>query len=707
MADTTRYRGNHTHVAGGALTISGRSVVLTDAADPTVQAGAATAQTLTVDAGGVVVSSDLTVGGDLAITGAVATSPIITVAASDSADDAQNRADYVCDGTADEVQIQAALDALPAAGGTVRLCAGNYYVSTTTITMDEGQFLVGDGMAATIIQPHASTTLEAGEALITLKATATFDGGGLKDLHVMGDGGIDSTGDFSQPDGNATLYGVDFTEVTSAVSSWDMTRVMVTRCARGVNGETGNQRYIPVLDCVFWYNDMGFYCLEHPHFLGGDYRYNAVAIGGRPFDIKFTGCTFSKNLVGIERTGVITGVENANITGCIFFDHTTAAVTLGTGCNMNGCYIGTGSVACEKGIVVGGDGDCHIVGNRIAAQSTVTAGWTDGAVYFLKDTTRNYLTLIDANTFCNYIGPAIAAEVEADTAGYLRAINITNNTFRIHAATATVLSFGGYYSFGINFSNNIVAVVSNYNFGGASLLYIRNNTAGGNVISNNVFEFVHNTDCTNGYIFDGSLINTVFTGNHIRNADTFPVFTAAALASVNKQTFMRDNVGLGLTEHGAGAIGTAVAPVTYRTLANGTIITEITVDLTGLASIDTENDVVGLAAGGAAYLGRNVVANNGTIYKVEMACIEVPVGGAVDLILVAGSAADEAYNDTVADSAAIIDSAGNWTLGKVITNDAPNITANRYYYLTAGAATAGTYTAGQFVIRFYGHIALA
>ena len=36
------------------------------------------------------------------------------------------RADYVCDGTDDQVQIQAAIDALPSVGGGVLFVEGNY-----------------------------------------------------------------------------------------------------------------------------------------------------------------------------------------------------------------------------------------------------------------------------------------------------------------------------------------------------------------------------------------------------------------------------------------------------------------------------------------------------------------------------------------------------------------------------------------------------
>jgi len=45
-----------------------------------------------------------------------------------AASDSQNKrdADYHCDGTADDVQIQAAIDALPAGGGKVFLLEGTY-----------------------------------------------------------------------------------------------------------------------------------------------------------------------------------------------------------------------------------------------------------------------------------------------------------------------------------------------------------------------------------------------------------------------------------------------------------------------------------------------------------------------------------------------------------------------------------------------------
>jgi ABC-type molybdate transport system substrate-binding protein len=143
---------------------------------------------------------------------------------------------------------------------------------------------------------------------------------------------------------------------------------------------------------------------------------------------------------------------------------------------------------------------------------------------------------------------------------------------------------------------------------------------------------------------------------------------------------------------------------TYRYTRDGSIITDIEIDLTGLDSSGTENDVIGLESGApAAYLGRNVVSTNGIIYKVEVTCLEVPLTGDADILFVAGSDANEAFDLTVANTQTIADGTGDWTLGETIVLTAPAaIAANYYYYMTQGATDNNKYTAGQFLLRFYG-----
>jgi hypothetical protein len=156
------------------------------------------------------------------------------------------------------------------------------------------------------------------------------------------------------------------------------------------------------------------------------------------------------------------------------------------------------------------------------------------------------------------------------------------------------------------------------------------------------------------------------------------------------------------TEHGAGAIGTGVAPSTTRRAENGHIITDIKLDLTGLASVATANDVIGLSAGGAAYIGRNVVATNGIIYKIALICLETPAGGDNDVNVVANASGTLAYDGAGGTTYGV--NGGDAVAGQVVENLVQGLTANHYFYLTAGTGdTAAAYTAGQFIIRLHGH----
>lgn len=60
--------------------------------------------------------------------------PFFVVAPNDASADVKDGADYVCDGTADEVQIQAAIDALPTRGGVIILAGGRFNIDSAPVT---------------------------------------------------------------------------------------------------------------------------------------------------------------------------------------------------------------------------------------------------------------------------------------------------------------------------------------------------------------------------------------------------------------------------------------------------------------------------------------------------------------------------------------------------------------------------------------------
>ena len=81
-------------------------------------------------------------------------SATLVVAASDASAKSKAGADYVCDSKADDVEIQAAIDALPAGGGKVVLSEGTFTLSTSIDINRNYVSLVGQG--------RISTTLKAG-----------------------------------------------------------------------------------------------------------------------------------------------------------------------------------------------------------------------------------------------------------------------------------------------------------------------------------------------------------------------------------------------------------------------------------------------------------------------------------------------------------------------------------------------------------------
>ena len=161
--------------------------------------------------------------------------------------------------------------------------------------------------------------------------------------------------------------------------------------------------------------------------------------------------------------------------------------------------------------------------------------------------------------------------------------------------------------------------------------------------------------------------------------------------------------------YGAGAISTSSAPGYEQATIAGVIISRILIDLTSLGvKGDAANDVIGLPAGGAAYIGKNVVSEMGLIYKAEVAILEAFGQGTAtitnDIDIAFNSSATLAYDGGAGTAEIDLGLAGG-TAGASNTYHISIPTADDYIYLVEGdtAATTGVYNAGKLLITFYGH----
>jgi hypothetical protein len=164
-----------------------------------------------------------------------------------------------------------------------------------------------------------------------------------------------------------------------------------------------------------------------------------------------------------------------------------------------------------------------------------------------------------------------------------------------------------------------------------------------------------------------------------------------------------------ITTRGAGA---ATGSAFHCKLAhiNGETITTILVDLEGMKSKNDTDDIIGIAGTISASLMRWDTAKHGILYKVEMACIETPAGGEPDIDLRANTFGEATYDTDGSSYTLLVSGGGDWAVGRSINQNSngglhqqTQLVTNDHIYLAAGSNGAdAVYTAGKFIIKFYG-----
>lgn len=196
---------------------------------------------------------------------------------------------------------------------------------------------------------------------------------------------------------------------------------------------------------------------------------------------------------------------------------------------------------------------------------------------------------------------------------------------------------------------------------------------------------------------------TATTGTVTTLTSTSATLTTAAATTLTvggKSVLAPDTMtpGVGIT-NGVGTV--------YKTsvVKQGDIIkTTIFIDLTGLASSTTDTDIIGTA--GVSHFGQITAAKNGTLFFGQVTCLETPATGADDIIFYSATEGTGAFD---ADATALTETVLYDKTSAAAAAAATQIAlaalpaANSYLYLGNGeSGTAGTYTAGQFMIELWG-----
>jgi hypothetical protein len=202
----------------------------------------------------------------------------------------------------------------------------------------------------------------------------------------------------------------------------------------------------------------------------------------------------------------------------------------------------------------------------------------------------------------------------------------------------------------------------------------------------------------------GTQYNDVFKGLGLSTVAITEVETGG-ITGASGGTALSTSYGIGMI----GATAGATLPAYTRSKVGNEIITSVVVDLTGMTNKSDDGDVIGLAAGGAAYFFKYVAAETGTIYKIEMSCLELPTASSnvgLDIDLFSNSNAARAYDFDISGATQVIAAGADMVLGDTLQNIADHGAANDYYYLVTGATHTGDsiHTGGRILIKFYGQI---
>jgi hypothetical protein len=153
------------------------------------------------------------------------------------------------------------------------------------------------------------------------------------------------------------------------------------------------------------------------------------------------------------------------------------------------------------------------------------------------------------------------------------------------------------------------------------------------------------------------------------------------------------DIGTGIST-GVGTICKAHAAIN-----EGIYLVRVLVDLTGLNSGGTANDIIGVNSASNCYIARLPAM---TVLGGRMTCLEAPAGGDTDIDLYSaleGTGVEDAAVTGLTET--LIINAGTQSLGTV-THFAADPAANHYLYLAGQGTANATYTAGRFLIEIFG-----
>lgn len=429
------------------------------------------------------------------------------VAANNSSQALKDSADYVADGTADEVEINAALTA--ATGGKVYLAEGTY-IAATTILIPNNTTLVGSGHGSVI----ELADLDANENLIENTDTTTGTGVVIRDITLNGRKDLNTSG---------TQFGIRFNGMGAGSGA------SARNGGQIINVLAKSFRTIGI-QIISSYNNTVSQNVVRDSTTGislDSALYNTITSnttqGNSTAGIYISNASNSNNITGNTDQGAttygiaISASANNNVSSNTIVGATGYGVHLSSSANYN-TVSSNNILGSGEGVYVNSSSNNTVSSNNLEGNgygihllvsshnNTVTGNAVTGGTYgiYVNSTASSYNT-ITGNTVQN-----VTAGVYLSNATYS---TVSGNTVRTASSWGVILSSAT----AINVSNNQI-----YDTGGATTsngIYLTD-TDNSSISGNFITDIACTTNCYAINVFDSTSDNNYLENNTYRTTSS-------------------------------------------------------------------------------------------------------------------------------------------------------------------------------------------
>ena len=394
------------------------------------------------------------------------------------------KADYICDGTDDHVEIQAAINALPSNGGLVHLQEGIYNIGANIVPVSN-LILEGEGWATTLKRQATSFT----DPIIRMvTGGSSVENVVIRDMEILGikdQFGADvvqaavycSAGDFSNIwfDNlyihNTQQYGIFFNGLGNVGSNIRITNCRITDTGNSTSSKIGPAIMVQKIDNI----------LIQGNFIDNTYNlaFGAIDVNSSSSNAKIIGNHISNTDASGQTIYVEVNVEGVTIIGNTTENNGSAGIAL---------YPCAGTYAKKI-----------IIANNIS-KGDAYGIWIKGK----SDTARIEEVTVTGNLIYN------SALAGIDVEGNTRNLLVANNLVIMPVATGSGIKLGHHPSNNTVISSNIF-INSNYSVDALDLGTPA--TSDGLIIKNNVFRNAAGWAIAISFFTDTIVADNIFDNN--------------------------------------------------------------------------------------------------------------------------------------------------------------------------------------------------